>query len=173
MIPEDIISTCNINDKTLKDYLVNHFNRLSLQHYKTTQQLLSEDEIKNAIPNKITEFYKKPISNKKDDIKKDDWEDAFKSFIDTKYDVSTTPDTKFKDLMTSFTAFSGITVTCTWCAKYETLCQKLNIKFEKIVDPRFAAKGGAGTCHVYLRLKNYNPKQSPTTYKTGVIPDLF
>jgi hypothetical protein len=98
----------------------------------------------------------------------------FKNFINSKYDVSDSADTKFKDLMTAFSNHSGITISCIWSTKYENLCQKINLKFDKVVNPRYASQG-SGTCHVFLTPKDYKPKLYPTThnYKTGVIPDLF
>lgn len=177
MIPEDIVNNYNVTDKLCKDYLINHFNRLSLQHYKNNNSLLEEEKIKEALPNKILDYY---ASSKKTTTKTADkfWADddqylsTFKLFISEKYDVSAAPDTKFKDFLTSFSVYSGINMTCTWSSKYENLCNKLNIKFEKVVDPRFANKG-TGTCYVFLKEKGKKILVTTNSIKYGVIPDLL
>ncbi len=175
MIPEDIIDNFKLTDQVLKDYLINHFNRLSLQHYKEHQTLLSSDKVTTALPSLMANFYKSNdvvVAKKTGSFWAEDEDNinTLTSFIKERYIVSTTPDTKFKDLMTAFAASSGLTIVCIWSNKYEKLCQKINLKFEKVVNPKFSSKGG--TCHVYLKSK-VKGKMDPTLLQTGTIPDLF
>lgn len=180
ILPEEIINdypfdnTPRLND--MKQYLIHHYNAQTLKQYQKQQTFMTKDEIMNSMPMKIVDFFnttksveKKPVEKtlvekklvEKKLPKEKFWADeldqleAFRIFVDTKYEPSTTPDLKFKDLMTAYNSFSNNDVPCTWSAKYDAVFKKLDIKIEKVQDPRYARQGGSGTCYVLLCPKGH------------------
>ncbi|HSW76862.1 MAG TPA: hypothetical protein VLG50_07440 [Candidatus Saccharimonadales bacterium] len=181
LIPEDIINdyqfniTTNINQ--LKTYLINHYNAETLTCYKNSNLFLTKDEIFATLPNKIIEFY---TLNSKNVVKKKEKEkfwtedeevlNQFKAYMDLKYVVSETADVKFKSLMEGFNEHTSRSYPVTWSKNYDTMCQKLNIKYEKKLDERFANKGGNGTCFVFLKSKN---KKDIIVTTNHIKPQIF
>ena len=56
----------------------------------------------------------------------------------------------FKDFMMAFSQSINTPLPYYWNAKYEPLLDTLNVKYEKIVGPRY--QQGSSTCHVNLKL---------------------
>ena len=190
-LPEDIITQYAFTQplgtpdrqsppKELIDYLIHDFNALTLKNYKESQKFLTKEEILTSLPNKIIGFYtisqppKSVISSPRATAKSvKSWTDdeqqveAFREFIHDAYQPSDKPDSKFKDVMTAFCSHKSFEYPCVWSMKYEELCQKLNIKYEKVVNPRFASS--FGTCFLYLKGKTL--KNRPLCY-INEIPDL-
>lgn len=184
ILPEDIINNypfeSNEQLDKLKTFLINYYNGATLKKYKECNEFLYEQEIYAKMPNKIIEFYttnntsntkntaNTTVSNK---VKNPEaWEDKFEEFIKDNYVVSLTPDTKFKDIMIDFNESSGITVKQNWGKDYEALCNKLNIKYEKIVDPRY--KGSSGTCYLFLKSPLALPSTKIDKKFHSLIPDI-
>jgi hypothetical protein len=166
ILPEEVINNYpfETNNDNLKLYLINYYNLMTLRNYKETGQFYTEQEILIKMPNKIIEFYtnnveKQEMKDIKCDKKKGFWTDdkvlvdKLDTFIKTKYNVSSTPDVKFKDLMTEFSKYTGMDLPNTWSVKYESICTEMDIKWEKVIDPRYIGKGN-GTCYLFLTPKN-------------------
>lgn len=162
ILPEDIINNYPFekNDEQLKLFLINYYNLMTLRNYKQKGIFYTEQEMYDKMPNKIMEFYISKPDLKIDKTKKSVfWADdkilyeKFNSFIQLKYNVSLTSDVKFKDVMIDFSKYINMEVPITWSSKYETIIDDLNIKYEKVIDPRFIGKGN-GTCHLFLTPKN-------------------
>lgn len=179
-LPEDIIAEYNFTTlpaKELVDYLIHNFNALTLKSYKENQKFLTKNEIIAVLPSKIVEYYSQntpkstarpiPKSSPKSWVDDPQQVDKFNKFIAKCYQVSDKPDSKFKDVMTDYCLEEKLDYPCVWSSKYEELCHKLGIKYEKIVNPRFATS--TGTCHLYLRSKS--TKCRALCY-IGEIPDL-
>ena len=187
ILPEDVINNYPFEpteqlDK-LKTFLIHYYNATTLKKYKECNEFMTEQEIYAKMPNKIIEYYtmNNTINNTTNNTTNNinvnlpkvvkntsGWEDKFEQFIKDKYTTSLTPDTKFKDIMIDFTDVSGVIVKHKWGKEYEALCNKLNIKYEKIVDPRY--KGSTGTCYLYLKLH-----QQPTIIEkkfNSLIPNI-
>lgn len=170
ILPEDVINNYPFDpneqlDK-LKTFLIHYYNATTLRKYKDCNEFMSEKEIYEKMPNKIIEFYTTANNtsntsnvsnvNNNNNISKAikntiGWEDTFEQFIQDKYVTSLTPDIKFKDIMMEFAEACKVNVKYNWGKEYEVLCNKLNIKYEKISDPRY--KGSSGTCYLYLKLQ--------------------
>ena len=114
---------------------------------------------------------KKPVKEKFWADHQDEF-DKFKTFIETQYDVSDTPDLKFKDLMIAYSNHVQVTLPSSWSAKYEAVFNKLNIANEKVVNPRFAQQGGGGTAHVFLRPKSKKNNDLVVSMQQMTIPDI-
>jgi len=193
LLPEDVINNYQFTDQPqineLKTYLINYYNLMTLRKYKECEQFLSSEEILQQMPNQIINFYSLSkqieklsslplISTKSKGFWADDKQllEQFTTFVKTKYKVVDTPSLKFKDLMLDFTKETNIETTYTWSNKYEVILTNLEIKFEKVVDPRFAQKGGNGTCYVYLKSlldkpKHVIPLEVNKKYE-GIIPPI-
>ena len=187
ILPEDVINNYQFHDHPqideLKTFLINHYNLMTLRKYKECKEFLLQDEILQQMPNQIISFYSQskpaahstsqPILKSKsfwaDDIQS---LDQFATFIKTKYKISDTPSLKFKDLMLEFTKDTQIEATYTWSNKYESILTNLEIKFEKVVDPRFAQKGGNGTTFVYLKPVNNTIQLEVNKKYEGLIPPI-
>lgn len=185
VIPEDVINTYQFANATqlpvLKTYLTNHYNLETLRLYKNTGQFLTKEEILTGLPNKIIEFYSTstPVKATKM-VKEKFWTEdeqllaKFREFLSEKYKVSDSPDTKFKDLMVKFGEHIQQSLPVVWSKNYETMCANLDIKFDKIVNPRF--QGSSGTCHVFLRsltAPKVYAKREIEIVPVGTIPDIF
>jgi hypothetical protein len=137
----------------------------TLRKYKNDGVFLTSEEIYQHMPNKIIEFY---TANSNMTVKKikpptfwaDEHLETFKTFILEKCKASTTPDLKFKELMTTFTRLTNIEATYKWSAKYETIFNNLNIKYERVIDPKFSHS--TGTFHLYLKFKNIKKLKAVT-----------
>lgn len=166
LLPEDIINNYQFSDHAqlneLKIYLINYYNLMTLRKYKECQNFLSENEILLQMPNQIINFYSSssiksttslPLIKTKSGFWADDKQllEQFTNFIKTKYKTSDTPSIKFKDLMLAFNKETHIETTYTWSLKYETILNNLDVKFEKVVDPRFSSRGGSGTTYLFLK----------------------
>lgn len=192
ILPEDTINNYQFNNNPqlneLKNYLINYYNSMTLKKYKECQQFLTEEDILMQMPNQIINFYSssfvplkttsQPIVKAKGGFWADDKQllDQFSSYINTKYKISASPTLKFKDLMLNFTRDTHIETTYTWSSKYESILSGLDIKFEKVVDPRFANKGGNGTTFLYLqevidKPKHVLPLEVNKKYE-GLIPPI-
>jgi hypothetical protein len=181
ILPEDIINNYQFenNDKLddLKQHLINHYNTLTLRHYKDTNEFLTQDDILKQMPNLIIKFYtqqnqsiNKPVLKPKGFWAENvDCLETFKTFLSNHYNTVDCPTTKFKDLMIHYEKESGVEVSQTWCAKYETLCNQLNIQYKKIVDPRY--KNSTGVCFVFLKSK-VQQKVVVNKKFDGIIPDI-
>jgi hypothetical protein len=164
ILPEEVINDYPFEntDDNLKLFLINYYNLMTLRNYKETGEFYREQDIVSKMPNKIIEYYttKKPeVKEIKIELKKGFWAedplllDKLDTYIKSKYNVSSTPDVKFKDLMTEFAKHIGMDIPNTWSTKYQTMCHDINIKWERVIDPRYIGKGN-GTCHLFLTPKN-------------------
>jgi len=186
-IPEDIINQYPFDANTkqvqlLKVYLIHHFNTLTLQHLKKHQVIMSKNDIMVLLPNKIIDYYStskgEKKTNEKKEKKKEFWSDdddqlaMFKTFIHTHYRTSEIPDVKFKDLMLAYNLDTEQSVPTSWSAKYASLFTTLNIKFDKIVSPKFAHQGGGGTCYVFLQPRITKTRHIEKKNDTLTIPDV-
>lgn len=75
----------------------------------------------------------------------------FAAYIKSDYDVVSTPETKFKDVLIDFTEKTGHQVGERWNARNETLCNELGIKHERLAAPGYS---GLGTYYVFLKKKS-------------------
>jgi hypothetical protein len=169
ILPEDVVNQFEQIDDKFKQFLINHYNDLTLKNYKKTGVFLTEKELIDDIPIMLKQYIiKQPKMTPKGfwALDPNDF-DCFQSFIVNHYDVVDSPTTKFKDLMTLFSKETGIEVPCIWNNKYETLWNKMNIKYEKITFP----KCKTGTYYVYLKNKL---EQKLIIHKKfdGIIPDI-
>lgn len=187
ILPEDVINNYPFEgteqlDK-LKTFLIHYYNSTTLRKYKECNEFMSELEIYAKMPNKIIEFYttnnntttpniivNNSIVNSKIPKNTIGWEYKFAQYITDKYVTSLTPDTKFKDIMIDFADDCKVTVKSNWGKEYEMLCNNLNIKYEKIVDPRY--KGSSGTCYLYLKLQQTQQPSIIDKKFTGLIPNI-
>jgi hypothetical protein len=165
ILPEDVINQYTFeqpNPTKLKEYLINHYNLLTLRKYKEQQQFLTAEEIYQHMSNKIIEFYTQHNNNKvltnpappkliKPTFWADEHLDTFKTFIQEQCTVTTKPTLKFKELMTTFTRVTNVEATYKWSARYADIFNTLNIKYERVIDPKYAHS--TGTYYVYLKLK--------------------
>ena len=154
-LPETIINQYNfeINNRDivlLKQYLINHYNMLTLRQYKESKTFLSKEDILTNMPIKIVEWYSAKSKDKKDKKLWIDDTDSVVKFTTFLKSYSKTEDCtlKFKNLMVQFSQIVP-NIPLSWNVKYESLFDELNIKYEKIVDPRY--QGSSGTCYVNLK----------------------
>ena len=166
ILPEEVINgydfgNGNKNITLLKEYLIHHFNTMTLRRYKEMHEFYTKEDIILALPPKIVEFYsiKQPKhKDTKDKFKPNDGKmwiedneivEKLKVFID--HCVKTEECTlKFKDFMMAFSQSINTPLPFYWNAKYEPLFDTLNVKCQKIVDPRY--QQGSGTCHINLKI---------------------
>ena len=170
ILPEDVINNYpfETSDNNLKVFLINHYNLMTLRNYKEVGEFYTEQEIVSKMPNKIIEYYTNNNTNSHKEVKSESkydkgkkgfWADdkalldKFDDYIKSKYMKSSTPDVKFKDLMTEFGKHIHMDIPNTWSTKYETICHEMDIKWERVIDPRYIGKGN-GTCHLFLTPKN-------------------
>lgn len=150
ILPEEVINnyTFDKQNKELKLYLINHYNNLTLKKYKEHNVFYTKEEILESLPQTMLSFYNK--STKKEHWTEDeDVLKQFKVFLE-KYIASETPALKFKDFMIAFSTYIKKDISLSFCSKYALLCDKYNIKYEKVVDPRYS--NSTGTCYVKLEL---------------------
>jgi hypothetical protein len=158
ILPEEVINHYNFelqNTKidALKEHLIHHYNSLTLKKYKETGEFYSKDEIVDSLPPKIVEWFYYTKKDKKQVFwaENDFYLEKFKTFIHSKYIQTDECQLKFKDLMISFGKLCQMDIPYTWSSKYAILCKNLDIKYEKVIDPRYA--NSTGTYHVNLKLK--------------------
>lgn len=151
ILPEEVINnyTFDKQNKELKTYLIHHYNNLTLKKYKESEKFYTKEEILESLPQTMLSFYNKSTTKKEHWTEDDDMLEQFKVFL-KKYEASETPSLKFKDFMTAFSTFIKKDIPLSFCSKYASLCDKYNIKYEKVVDPRYS--NSTGTCYVKLQL---------------------
>lgn len=175
ILPEEIINTYTFEkqNEPLKTHLIHYYNDLTLKKYKEKGQFCSKEEIVETLPTQIIKWYNQEVKEKekpKSNLWSDEEDEKFKTFLN-KYEHTETATSKFKDFMTAFATENNLIIPVSWNNKYEILCDKHNIKYEKIVDPRYAHKGGSGTCYVNLRLKSI-AESKDIDFKESRIPKI-
>src|SRR6187431_1223795 len=153
ILPETVINAYNFgvtnkNVVALKEYLINHFNSMSIKRYHEILEFYTREDIILDMHTKIVEFYStvnvtKQFKNKdkishdgKMWIENNEIVNKLKDFISTCVIVEECT-LKFKDFMIAFSQSINTPLPYYWNAKYEPLFDTLNIKCEKIVDPRY------------------------------------
>lgn len=146
ILPEEILSNLPKCSSELKTHLIHHFNAETLKKYQQSGQFLTKEEILIAMPGIVTTFYKP------EKVKVNIEYQQLKDVVDNHYTVTESPTLKFKELITHFNKLTKSSWPTSWSSKYEAGCPWLTT--EKVIDQRFADRGGSGTCYVYLKLKS-------------------
>lgn len=174
----------------VKFLLTVYFNDETLHHYKSFKTFLSPLTIYRKIPEALNQIKEIQLpkhlsalsnsssptpppssSSSKINRSKAHWTTnpeivaRFSNYIRDHYDFSPLPSTKVNMILKGFAAETGLEVGSVWSPKLETIFSSLNIKVERIVDPRYPKS--AGTYHVYLMGRNKDSKDKKVEEKVG------
>ena len=84
----------------------------------------------------------------------------FSDFVDKNYEHSKDPGIKFGDLLRDFHTTTGMFLGDKWHNRDESLCNSLNIRVEKVLNPNSYYRN-SGTYHAYLKVKLGSCKEIP------------